>query len=233
MSKKNYSRPVARLLTLGSAQTGSTKTFHKWRDYHALGLTDEHIPELIELATDSKLNWAEQGSREVWAPLHAWRALAQLHATEAIQPLVNQIDALQDDDWFREDLPAVMELLGPAALPALNTYLNTYKHGVNHMGYLSVVDSIQRIGHRYIEVRSRCSAMLLSRLMDYATNDEGFNGSLVHALLDLRAREALPLIAAAFKAHCIDEFLVDWEDVCQTYKLPLAMRPTDIYERKQ
>jgi HEAT repeat protein len=31
--------------------------------------------------------WADQNSMEVWAPVHAWRALGQLRAEEAIKPL--------------------------------------------------------------------------------------------------------------------------------------------------
>lgn len=62
------------LLTLGTPG----ETWDPGADYPALGITHEQVPELIRMATDTALNDMESGSVEVWAPLHAWRALGQL-----------------------------------------------------------------------------------------------------------------------------------------------------------
>lgn len=228
MTDSTFSEPVAKLLTLGEV-----KNSEQWRNYRILGLGEDHIPELIALATDQKLNRAEQDSLEVWAPLHAWRALADLHAVEAIGPLVAQIDTLEYDDWFHLDLPLVLEQLGPSAIPPLNEYLRAHHADTKHVGYITAVESLQRIGRRYIEARGQCTAILLSHLMDYAKNDEGFNGCIINALLELRTREALPLIAAVYKADRVDPFYVDWEDVRKTYRLPPAVGPEDISETQQ
>src|SRR5438093_123369 len=76
----DYKDPVARLLTLGDARPVKT-----WPNYLELGLSREHVPELIRMATDDELNWADSESLEVWAPIHAWRALGQLRAEEAAE----------------------------------------------------------------------------------------------------------------------------------------------------
>jgi hypothetical protein len=78
-----YTYPVKKLLTYGSCQEMT-----RWPDYLKLGLTHEHAPELIRMVTDREFLWADQNSLAVWAPVHAWRALAQLRAEEAINPLI-------------------------------------------------------------------------------------------------------------------------------------------------
>lgn len=76
----------------------------KWPDCLGYGLTEEHIPELIRMATDPELNNADSESSEVWAPLHAWRAFGQLRAEQAIEPLAGLLN--MDDDWVSDELPA-------------------------------------------------------------------------------------------------------------------------------
>src|SRR6516162_9776606 len=101
--------PVERLLTYGESDR---IRWDDWPDYRALGIGPEQIPELIQLATDEELNLAAVESTEVWAPLHAWCALGQLRAVEAVEPLLELFDRLEDDDWVHEELPAVFGLIG-------------------------------------------------------------------------------------------------------------------------
>ena len=56
MSELAYVEPVSQLLTLGDV--GGQR---EWRDYAALGLAAEHIPELIRMALDEELAWADAG----------------------------------------------------------------------------------------------------------------------------------------------------------------------------
>ncbi len=46
---RNYSPPVNKLLTYGECRRSKN-----WPNYRKLGLTEEHIPELIRMATDSE-----------------------------------------------------------------------------------------------------------------------------------------------------------------------------------
>src|SRR3990172_4320258 len=81
-STNTYPPPIDKLLTYGDA-----RNVHDWPDYQQLGFGPEHVPDLIRVATDKDLLWADSDSLEVWAPIHAWRTLGQLRAEAAIQPL--------------------------------------------------------------------------------------------------------------------------------------------------
>lgn len=56
-----YREPVDVLLTLGDLQ----EPYNQWPDYSEYGIGAEHIPDLIQLATDSKLCWADSESLEI------------------------------------------------------------------------------------------------------------------------------------------------------------------------
>ena len=119
MTTINYPQPVDKLLTLGDA-----RNMIGWPDYLALGLGQEHIPDLVRMALDEEL-WAGPETIEVWATIHAWRALGQLRAESAVEPLLSLLHRIDDDqnDWVGEEIPQVMGMIGPAAIPALAAYL--------------------------------------------------------------------------------------------------------------
>jgi hypothetical protein len=215
--------PVSQLLTLGKVEDIS----EPWRDYKALGLTPAHAPALLRMATDLDLNRAVLESDEVWVPLHAWRALAQLRAVEAMQPLLDLMDELEGDEWLSEDLPTIAELLGPRALEPLIAYLDRADNSDNRLGYLPVVEAMVRLGRKYPEARSRVIATLQRHLANYLENDDGFNGWVIDALLTLRARQALPLMAAALATESVDEMIVNWENICKAFALPPTSDPAD------
>ncbi|MGB3789468.1 MAG: hypothetical protein WA949_15770 [Phormidesmis sp.] len=80
MPANDYHPPVAQLLSCGRPKSISRTD---WFDYvETYGLTDEHTPALIQLATKEELDWEEEG--ECYAPIHAYRALGQLRAVAAI-----------------------------------------------------------------------------------------------------------------------------------------------------
>ena len=85
MAPDDYSPLVKQLITLGDPR--QRREWENWRDYAALGLTAAHIPDLLRLMLDEDLSGADSDSAEVWAQLHAWRALGQLKAQAAAEPL--------------------------------------------------------------------------------------------------------------------------------------------------
>jgi hypothetical protein len=207
--QEEYSAPVDQLLTLGDLRGRN-----EWHDYHSLGLTEDDIPALLRMAMDEELNWSDSDSTEVWAPIHAWRALGQLRAEAAVQPLLNRIEYLIeiDDEWVMEDMPTIFGMIGPPAVPALTAYLSK-KHKEEYAPAI-VAESMQNIAVRFPESREQCVASLMERLEHFYTNHEYLNASLISDLTKLQATEALPLIERAFAADRVDEFLRgDWEDV--------------------
>lgn len=113
----NYFPPVDQLLTY--REPGIEKA-EDWPDYLQLGLGSEHIPELIRMATDQSLieveAEGEESNRSWGGPIHAWRALGQLHAKAAIEPLLSLFRTQKDNDWVMEELPDVFGMIGPTLL---------------------------------------------------------------------------------------------------------------------
>jgi len=204
-----YQPLVERLLTYGESDR---ITPDHWPDYRELGIGPEHIPELIQMATDEELNVAAAESTEVWAPLHAWRALGQLRAVEAVEPLLQLFDRLEDDDWVHEELPVVFGLIGSAALPALAIYLADLSH--TDSSRISAIIGIEKIGKRWPDARGEALAILEERLERFEENESDVNAFLIEALVELGAKEAAPLIERAFAQGYVDPMVMgDWEDV--------------------
>jgi hypothetical protein len=202
-----YSFPVSELLTFGDC-----RDFRGWPNYLELGLGLEHIPELIEMVTDEELEWADSESLEVWAPVHAWRALGQLRATAAIEPLLHLLDERQADDWAMEELPEVYAMIGWAAIPALAEYLADASHGL--WSLIAAASGIEQIGTRDPSARPECVDILSQRLERFPRSDPTLNGFLVNYLVKLQAVEAAPLMERSFAADRVDiSIRGDWEDV--------------------
>ncbi len=208
-STTGYAPPLVQLLTLGDIRPMTT-----WPDYLALGLGARHIPDLIRMATDPALNDAPSDSPEVWAPVHAWRTLALLHAGEAAGPLTSLFRRIDenDDDVVGEDLPEAFGVLGPAAIPALGAYL---LDGVNGLwARVGAAHSLADIGAHHAEARLACIAALSQALARFSDEDPTFNGFVISFLLELKAVESSDVIQRAYAAEAVDDGVVgDWEDV--------------------
>ena len=221
----SYSSPVSELLTLGDC-----RDFRGWPNYLDLGLRSEHVPELIEMATDKELNWADSESLEVWAPVHAWRALGQLRAVAAIEPLLRLFRELEDSDWAGEELPQVYGMIGREAIPALAQYLADASHGL--WPRVTAAFSLERIAAGDPSARDECVTILSRQLERFTKNDPTLNGSLISYLVDLRAVEAAPLMERAFAADRVDlSILGDWEDAQVELGLKAARETPRTYRR--
>lgn len=203
MSLAPYSDPVAKLLTYGDCHEMDLYVWHNYPE--TVGLTVDDVPELIRMATDSAFWSLENEALEVWAPIHAWRSLGQLHAEAAIAPLT-QLFHEQDSDWVTEELPKVYAMLGPAAIPVLADYLSDASH--ESLARNTAVDCLLYIARSHPESRDACVAPMLQQLESFAENDIDLNTILIGDLLDLKAAEAAPLMEQAFAAERVDEFMV-------------------------
>jgi hypothetical protein len=203
-----YHPPVKQLLSLGELRRDAKL------DYAALGLSRNDVPALIRMATDYQLHDGPQDSPVVWSPVHAWRALAQLRAEEAIAPLVELFRRADDDmdDWVSEDLPHALAQFGAVALAPLTDYLGDATHG--DWSRVAAAEAIGFVGKEQPDTRAECVLRLSAQLERFAEQSETLNAFLISPLLDLRAVEAMPVIERAFASGRVDESVPgDVEDV--------------------
>jgi hypothetical protein len=220
MSTTTYTSPVSKLLSLGKPESVLPE---QWPNYLELGLGSEHIPELIHMATDPEFRGPESEEKsededpDYWAPLHAIRALGQLHAGIAAEPLVNLLAGLKDDEWMLEELPSVFGMIGPVAIPALTAYLADSSNDIYLRAYTS--NGLLEIANRYPEHREESIAAISKQLEAFEENDFELNAFIIGDLARLKAVETLPLIERAFKADRVDEFVVDLDFVLEEFGL--------------
>lgn len=207
MSISDYQPPVAELLNYGDC-----RNYKEWPNYvRSLNLSEEHIPELIRMATDEELNLAGIDNKEVWSPVHAWRALGQLKAVDALEPLLGLLNN-RDDDWITNDFPTLCTLIGVEAIPFLKEFL---ADSSNHFYARSdAAQSLVAISEQYPETREINIAAIAEELEKFRDNNPIFNGFLILNLVELQAIETINIIERAFKANQVDiSIMGDWEEV--------------------
>lgn len=215
---------VQRLFEL--PEPGWAEPAAKWRDYvqdPGVGAGDVH--DLIEVATDPLLLGAEIDDDAItedilnmadanWgAPVHAWRALAQLGAAEALEPLAALVSEADewDTDWVHQELPEVFGRYGAPAVPVLLAFLDQPNHPDD--AYLAWVEGLALIGNQHPDQREPVVAALTAQLAQHATNSPALNAFFVFGLVNLKAVGAAPLMEAAFAAGRVDEAVAgNWDD---------------------
>jgi HEAT repeat protein len=201
-----YAPPLDQLLTLDRPD------IEEWVDYSKIGVGPEHIPELIRLATDSDLPLGGEEDPAIWGPIHAWRALGALRATAAVDPLL-AILARQDDawdDWATEEIPPILGMIGPPAIPALVGFVADTTHEM--YARAAAVSALKEISERHPDARAECIAHLRRQMEAASQNSPEFNGFLLADLLNLKAVEAAPAIEQAFAGNHVDESIAgDWD----------------------
>ncbi len=206
---ENYTEPVAALLTFGGIEW--RRCDDPWPDYRELGLSAEHVPDLIRMATDEALHRSDPDGLNVWAPLHAWRALGQLRAEPAAEALVQLFAELPDDDWIPNELPIVFSMIGPPAIPALAAFLGD--DSIDEVCRISVPACLERIARDHPAHRDVCISVLMRQLERFKTNGSTLNGFLVLSLVELRATQAIALIRSVYSKKRVDlTVLGDVED---------------------
>jgi hypothetical protein len=202
-----YLPPVDRLLKLG-AEPARRRT---WPDYRTLGLEPRHAAALIRMATDPALHAAEERNPAGWAPVHAWRSLAQLGADEAAEPLLGLLAREIEHPWVAEEVPAVLGMIGGAALHGATLLL--FDEEKDEEVRLAAAAVIANVAHEHPDRRDEAAAILVKQLEDWPHQGRLLNAYLVADLVGLGETGAAPVMEAAFAAHAVDLTVAgDWED---------------------
>jgi uncharacterized protein len=186
-----------KLLTFGE------KRSQEWPDYlNYFNLTNADIPDLITIVSDKKLHNAKTDSKEVWAPLHAWRALGQIKAQEATLPLIEQFETLCHDDWALSEICKVMGMIGESAIPPLADYFLSKKH--NEYSRVMAMDSLAEIAKSHLAIKSKILGIFRNYMKQPDETLKALNGLLIAQLMDLKADELIEEIRAIYQKDCLD-----------------------------
>lgn len=208
MSLATYTDPVAQLLSLGSE---SLILGEDWLDYPSqFGFTSAHAADLIRLATDTQFDELESDRNEIWAPIHAIRALGQLQIEEAIAPLMGLL--IQDDDSIQVNVPRALGMIGVAAIAPLTEFINDDQQEESARGF--AIAALGAIGQEQSLARSAAVEALMTLLANPTRYPGPLSTYIAGELVDLKATEAAPLIQQAFAAGAIDEWIIgNWPQV--------------------
>jgi hypothetical protein len=226
-----YTPPVDQLLKLGRPEG-------PWLDYPSMGITLADVPALIRLMQDDDMRlmehpegWPDDEDLPEWyAGIHAWRALGQLKAEEAIPAILEIFYQIDDDenDWLSSDTNEIFAQIGPAAVAPLRAYLLDEENGPYARG--TAADALKSIALRHPETRADCVVALVRALEYYPEQDESLNAFLIWDLTDLKAIEHIDLIEQAFAANCVDILVAgDVEDI----KIELGLLTERITPKKR
>jgi len=208
----SYPAPVDQLLTLGEPEG------RDWLDYRSLGLSDEHVPVLVELLLDERIAWSAytggENEAQYSAHLHAWRALGQLGVEAAVEPLLRRLALDWESDFANEDIPEALGMIGPGALDAVREALPRAAAQPEPWTAVALSDALKEIATRHPQTRDEAVAAITAQLQGWRDQDLYLNTFLISNLLDLRAVEAAPVMEAAFAGRVVDTSVTgDWEDV--------------------
>ncbi len=177
--------------------------------------------KLIRLGTDRDLLANIEDEEDdfdyeaTWAPMHAWRALVQMQAMEAVAPLAQVFDWSEDTegDLINEGLTDAFEKFGAPVIEPLAAFMNEAGHSVP--GYISASEVLARIGVEHPEHRERIAQIVTSALEEhFERNEKEVNGFWISDLIDLDAVSSHPVIEKAFEAKKVDLTIAgDLEDV--------------------
>ena len=164
-----------------------------------------------------------------WAPVHAWRALGQLRAAEAVEPLLSMLTVLTDtaDDYHVYDFPVVFGMIGPPAIAALAAYLRNAENPL--YARITAADGLCNVGLRHPKARGEALGPLVEQIGRFEENDYELNGFLIGQLNRLKAVEAAELIERAFASNRVAEDIGGyWGDIRNNLGVPgLGLAPDE------
>jgi hypothetical protein len=205
-----YAAPVQSLLSIGETRSYDPAD---WPDYCGrFALGREHAGNLIRMVGDVALHQADSTSSVVWAPMHAWRALGQMQAEEAVVPLLAFLETAEDDDTAAGELPAVFGMIGQPAILPLSEFLADRSNP--ELAVSTALMGVKEVAARHPECRAECIGILARMLEVQPEMDPLVGGFAVSALIDLHAVEAINVIRDAFRRNAVDILVAgDVEDV--------------------
>ncbi len=193
---------LEKLRTLGQAFEGGDGV-----DYSGLGFTECDAPALLALAKGEHLKDSQADDEEGWdadydVMIHAARALASLRNVEHLDSLLDLLRRADrdDDEFFLEEFPFWIELMGGVAAPVLREQLA--RRGETEGFRIAVLEALEgKLVHQ--EGKGELAAVLVE-LLETGHPDYGFNAFAVRTLINLGAEAYIDVFGKAFAADVVD-----------------------------
>lgn len=226
-----------KLFSLGIPKEWGISKKDSWMNYIELGLGQHHIPDLIDVATDTYLLEKEEDPKRNSAPIHAWRALGQLKAIEAIPSMLACFEIYERfGDIGFEELPIVMGMIGEETIDPLYNYLiDCQKSEFSRVMAKAGLEKIALQNASNNEILNTVIQRLTLYLKNATEDTLSLNGLTVIALLDIHKIHPLPEgtikeIINIYNKEIVDEFDTgDLEDV----EIELGVRKERTTPRRQ
>ncbi len=170
---------------------GEIKLHKSWMNYLDRGFKESDISDLIKIATDTDLYWDDA----TWyIPVHAWRALGQLKAQDAVIALINCFENLNESNHALEDLSKVMGKIGKSAIPALAQYLTeSLDSEWSKITASTSLENIAKYNQKDQEIFNLIVEILTSYLKKPDIDKIWLNGFVVSTLCDLNKINKIPV----------------------------------------
>ena len=193
-------RSKSKLSTL--FELGEVKHAGEWLNYLEFGFDEQDVSSLLSLVSNKSLHEADVESKEIWVPLHAWRALGQLGSAASVKPLLTLFDWLVEDDWALQELPIVMGMIGETAVEPLAVFMNGIQH--DEFSRVMAADGLKEIAERHPECRECVVEALTAYLRSCDKRAATMNGLVVCCLIDLAATESIETIRELYNSGSVD-----------------------------
>lgn len=169
------------------SEFGITSFDKIWPDYiKELDLKKTDAKTLIQIIASSDLSVITTGaSMEQFAPMHAWRALGQLHSKESIETLLNSLIEKKNQEafWYRIELPNVIKQIGGEAIKQLEVFL---KNEQTWEDKVIIINGLVEIALKDQEYKNQVEEIISEILKKYKKNDFAFNASILNAIFKLK-----------------------------------------------
>ena len=180
--------------------------------YGDLDTKVEDIPELISIASDLEL-FNSKSEAEYWAPVHAWRALGEMRAKDAVIALIDRFDDYHECYWASEELPYIIANICDADHigKISNHLLDTSKDSASR---IMAARTIKILADLYEDKKNEYIDIIACCLDESSQHSRSLNTVLVLALVDMQAQSKIDNIRLAFQEGRIDSFFAgDIEDI--------------------
>ncbi|MBI3945661.1 MAG: hypothetical protein HY321_07070 [Armatimonadetes bacterium] len=174
---------------------------------------EEAIPALGRLVADEDL-W----DRDEWAPLFALHLLGAIGHPSAAKCVVAALRVNPEPNEIVENTPTLIGHLGPEAIPEFARFILDEQADGLMRGV--ACDGIASIALLHPATRPAITGFLRRFVEEAEKRDKVAVTGAILSLVELRDRESLPAIAAAFRKRRVDEDFLYLEDARDAMRAP-------------